>query len=230
MGRFASLSRQASVSNCCLPASGPLPACALLGTLPLMGLFGFFLRGHDHHHVAPVQIRLALDAPEVVEVGSEAPEESLSEFRMLDLTSAEHYGDLHLVAAAQEALDVAALGVEVVVADLGPELYLPHVDVDLLFAGGLAGLLLLVLVLAVVHEASHRRIRVRGDLNEVKVHPLGCVHRLADVLYPQLLAVGRDQPHGTCPDLTVDPRLFFSRYCEPLLSKTKFRGQQPARP
>ena len=60
---------------------------------------------------------------------------------MLQLAAPEHYRDLHLVTATQEALDMPTLGVEVVVADLGPELYLPHVDVDLLFAGGLAGLL-----------------------------------------------------------------------------------------
>jgi hypothetical protein len=41
---------------------------------------------------------------------------------VLDLAPAEHDGDLDLVAAAQEALDVAALGVEVVVADLGRSL------------------------------------------------------------------------------------------------------------
>jgi hypothetical protein len=77
---------------------------------------------------------------------------------MLHLASAEHDSDLHLVAVAQEALDVTAFGVEVVVADLGPELYLADVDVDLLLAGGLAGLFLLVLVLAVVHDPDYRRV------------------------------------------------------------------------
>src|SRR5215213_8366274 len=48
-GRFASLNRQASVSNCCLSASGPLPASAGLGGLTLLRLSGLFLRGHDHY-------------------------------------------------------------------------------------------------------------------------------------------------------------------------------------
>src|SRR5687767_15040542 len=135
-----------SVSKRCLSASGPFPATVGLGvcllslcvlSLCLLGLSGLFLRGHDHYQVAPIQVRLTLDTSELVEVGREPPEEPLSQLGMLDLASAEHDRDLHLVAAAQKALDVAALGVEVVVAYLGPELDLPHVDVDLLLAGGL---------------------------------------------------------------------------------------------
>src|SRR5918998_3441500 len=52
VSRFASSTCQASVSNCCLAASGPLPAFALLGVLDLLGLF---LGGHDHDHVSTVQ-------------------------------------------------------------------------------------------------------------------------------------------------------------------------------
>src|SRR5215210_8971579 len=64
-GRFASVFRQASVSNCCLSASGPLPVPVRLGGL---GLGRLFSRGHDHYHVAPVEVGLALYAPEFVEV------------------------------------------------------------------------------------------------------------------------------------------------------------------
>src|SRR5215212_1505781 len=159
-GRFASVLRQASVSNCCLSASGPLPAPIRLGGLCLGRLlFG----GHDHDHVASV--------------------------------------------------------------DLGPELYLPHVDVDLLFAGRLAGLLFLVFELAVVHHPDHRGVGVGGNFDEVEVGSLPIIHGLANVLDPQLLAVGRDQTHLARPDLTVYSGFFFSRYCAPLLSKTSSRGR-----
>src|SRR5918997_4645710 len=134
------------------------------------------LWGHDHYHVAPVEVRLALDAPEVREVLGEPYEELLTQFRVLHLAPAEHDRDLHLVAVAQEALDVAALGVEVVVADLGPELYLADVDVDLLLAGGLTGLFLLVFVLAVVHDPDYRRGGGPPHPPSVQVGPLGARH------------------------------------------------------
>src|SRR5215207_7420185 len=220
--RFASVGRQASVSNCCLSASRPLPASVRLGGLRLGRLL---FRGHDHYHVAPVQVGLTLYATESVEVAREPPQKPLSELRMLHFESAEHDRDLHLVAAAKKALDVATFGVEVVVAYLGPELYLPHVDVDLLFAGRLTGLLFLVLELAIVHHADHGGVGVRGYLNEVEVGPLAVIHSLADVLDAKLFAVGRDQTHLARPDLTVYSGLFFSRYCAPLLSKTSFRGR-----
>src|SRR5262249_40579146 len=56
------------------------------------------------------------------------------------------------VALVQESLDVALLGVVVVNADLRPELDLLHLDLALVLAGLLRLLLLLVPVLAVVHD------------------------------------------------------------------------------
>src|SRR5918995_3263597 len=220
--RFASVGRNASVSNCCLSASRSFPAFARLGGLRLGGLL---FRGHDHYHVASVQVGLALYATESVEVAREPPQQSLSELGMLHLAPAEHDRDLHFVAASKKAFDVAAFGVEVVVAYLGPELYLPHVDVYLLFAGRLTGLFFLVFELAVVHHADHGRVGVRGYLHEVEVGPLAVIHGLADVLDAKLFSVGRDQTHLARPDLTVNSGLFFSRYCAPLLSKSSFRGR-----
>src|SRR5215210_2931360 len=185
-GPFRLYLSQASVSKCCLSASGPLPASVRLGVLRLhlwaLRLSGFLLRCHDHHHVPAVQVGLALYAPQFVEVACEPPQEPLSQLGMLDLAAAEHYRDLHLVTTPQKALDVATLGIEVVVTYLGPELDLPHVDVDLLLAGGLAGLLFLVLELAVVHHADHGRVGVGGYFHEVQVSPLTVIHSLADVL------------------------------------------------
>src|SRR5215216_159032 len=62
-GRFASVCRQASVSNCCLAASRPFFTSVRLWGLCARSLSGLLLRGHDHYHVA-----LALYASESVEV------------------------------------------------------------------------------------------------------------------------------------------------------------------
>src|ERR687893_2952862 len=141
-----------------LAVGGALLALALSLTLGRGACGQILLGGHYHYHVASVEVRLALDAPEVREALLEPYEELLTQFRVLHLAPAEHNRDLHLVAVAQEALDVAALGVELVGADIIPKLYLPDVDVDLLLTSGFASLFFLVLVLAVIHDPDHRRV------------------------------------------------------------------------
>src|SRR5215210_6608352 len=87
-----------------LAAGSPLPAASCLGS-GLGGLLGvlclliLFPRDHDHHHVAAVEVRLALDAAKVFQVAGEPPKQPLAQLRVLHLAPPEHYGDLHLVAA-----------------------------------------------------------------------------------------------------------------------------------
>src|SRR4051794_41444582 len=82
------------------------------------------------------------------------------------LPAAEHDRDLHLRALVEESLDVSLLGVVVVDADLRPELDLLHLDLALVLAGLLRLLLLLVLVLAVIHDLGDRRVSLGGDFYE----------------------------------------------------------------
>src|SRR3712207_5106178 len=124
---------------------------------------------------------------------------------------------------------MTALGVEVVVTNLGSELYLTDVDVDLLLAGGLAGLFLLVLVLAVVHNPNHRWVRVWRHLHEVEVALLGVIHRVSYVLNSQLIPALRDETHRAGPDLAADPWFFFCGYFAPLLLQQNLRGRQTAK-
>src|ERR671933_1020289 len=165
--RFASLQPQLLYQRVALVA-----ALAVSGALLPSGLASWsrvFPRSHDHDHVAPVEVRLALDAPQVLKIAGKPSKELLTQLRMLYLATAEHDRNLYFVAASQKTLDVPAFGGEVVVAYLRPELYLPHVDVDLLFAGGFASLLLLISILAVVQDPVNRGIRVGCYFHEVHV-------------------------------------------------------------
>src|SRR6202030_2002943 len=84
------------------------------------------------------------------------------------LAAAEEDGRLDLVAVLEEALDVLLLELVVVLVHLRAELDLFHQN-HLLVPPGLArSLLLLVLVLAEIHDAADRRHRRRGDLDEVE--------------------------------------------------------------
>ena len=94
------------------------------------------------------------------------------------LAAAEHDRHLHLVLLLEEALDVAALGLVVVLGDLrassSPARYLL-----LVLAGGLRLLLLVVLVLRVIENAADRRIRLRGDLDQVEIALAGSLEASA---------------------------------------------------
>ena len=92
----------------------------------------------------------------------------------------------------QEALDVALLGVVVVLGDLRAELDLADRDLLLVLAGGLLLLRLLVLVLGVVEHAADRRARLGGDLDQVEVALLRVGERVGGLDDPDLLAVLAD--------------------------------------
>ena len=123
------------------------------------------------------------------------------------LAAAEHDRHLDLVLAEQEALDVALLGVVVVLRDLRAELDLADRDLLLVLARGLLLLGLLVLVLGVVEHAAHGRARVRGDLDQVEIALLRVRKRVGGLHDPDLLAVLADEPHFGHADPVVDPSL-----------------------
>jgi hypothetical protein len=66
-------------------------------------------------------------------------------------------------------------------------------------------LLLLVLVPAVVHDPAHRRIGVRGDLDEIELLLTGDRERLRQRLDPELLSPGPDEQDLAGPYPVVDP-------------------------
>ena len=90
---------------------------------------------------------------------------------------------------------MALLGLVIVDADLRAELDLFDHDDVLMLARQLRLLLLLVLVLRVVHDATHGRARVGGDLDEVEVLVPGKLERVVAVLDPDLLTICANQAH-----------------------------------
>ena len=122
---------------------------------------------------------------------------------MLHLAATEHDGDLDLVTLAEKLLDLAGLRVEVAGSDLRAVLHLLDGDVRGLLAGLFGPLCRLVLVLPVVHDATHGRIRLVRDLDEVEVELLGDRECLGQRTDAQLLAVGSNEPHLTSANTLV---------------------------
>ena len=140
------------------------------------------------------------------EVLREAVEDHLAALGVGHLAAAEHDRDLDLVAPAQEALDVAALGLVVVLGDLRPELDLADVDLLLVLSRRLRLLLLLVLVLRVVEQPGHRRTGVGGHLDQVEVALRRQGERLLGGDDAHLVSLLVDEPHLRHTDPLVDPR------------------------
>src|SRR5450756_2095144 len=125
---------------------------------------------------------------------------------MRHFPSAEEDRRLDLVAVGQEALDVVLLELEIVLVHLRPELDFLDLD-DLLVLSGFAGaLLLLVLVLAEIHDAADRRLRHRRDLDQVQTLLASNGQRLLRRHDAQLLGGVIDDTNFPHPDPFIDPR------------------------
>ena len=138
-------------------------------------------RAEHHRHVAAVLERALLDDAELGELLGEPVEDRDAALGVGHLAAAEHDRDLDLVLVAQEALDVALLGVVVVLRDLGAELDLADRDLLLVLARLLLLLGLLVLVLRVVEHAADGRLGLGRHLDEVEVALLRVAQRVVDL-------------------------------------------------
>src|SRR5438477_12267508 len=84
------------------------------------------------------------------------------------LAAAEENRRLDLVALREEALDVLLLELVIVLIDARPELDLFDLDHLLVLLGLPSALLLLVLILAEVHDPADGRDRRRRDLHQIQ--------------------------------------------------------------
>ena len=164
------------------------------------------LRGPEHHrHVAPVLDRPLLDGADLGELLGEAVEDHHAALGVRDLAAAEHDRDLDLVLVAQEALDMALLGLVVVLRDLRAELDLADRDLLLVLARLLELLGLLVLVLGVVQHAADGRPRLGRDLHEVEIAILRVAQRIGRPHDADLVSGLVDQAYLGHANAIVDP-------------------------
>src|SRR5215216_1258973 len=168
-------------------------------------------RPQQHDHVPPVEERRRFHGADLLDVVGETHQQVTSPLRMARLASPEHDRDLDLRPLVEEADDVALLRLVVVDSDLRPELDLLDVDRNLVLARDLGLLLLLVAVLAVVHDPRDRWVRLRGDLDEVEILPVRVVERFLDRLHSELSAVLVDQTDLRDTDVFVDPAMWNRR-------------------
>ena len=128
-----------------------------------------------------------------------------ADLRVRVFAAAEEDRRLHLVAFAEEALDVLLLELVVVLVDLRPELDFLDLDDLLVLLRRPRALLLLVLVLAEVHDPADRRHGRRRNLHQVQSLASRERERLRRRHDAELLAVVVDDANFAHPDSFVDP-------------------------
>ena len=149
--------------------------------------------GREHHiDLLAKELGLGIGVAHAGEFVEAAFDHGKADLGVGELAAAELEAELHLVAVREELLGMAELRQEIVLGDAGGEL-------DLLdaAAGGLRVTLLLLLlvdVLAEVHDAAHGRRRIGGHLDEVEPYLKREVDGLGRVEDAQLLAFGGDHP------------------------------------
>src|SRR5687767_5099086 len=124
-------------------------------------------RRENHRHRLAFHFRIALDLRDVGEFGGDAVDHGLPQLGMRDLPTAEHEGDLDLVAFSQEATGVSCLRLEVVILDPRAVLDLLEMDHVLLLLGLAGHLGLFELELPIVHDANHGGPRHRRDFDQI---------------------------------------------------------------
>src|SRR3546814_1090581 len=91
-----------------------------------------------------------------------------SELLMGHLATAEADHDLDLVALVKKARDRAELGLVIAIFRRWTEFDFLDLDLLLLFLRSVRGLVLLIKVLAVIHDLEDRRFRVWRNLNQIE--------------------------------------------------------------
>ncbi len=143
--------------------------------------------------VATNELGVGVGVSHAGELGDRALHHVETDLGVRHLTPAELEAHLHLVAMVEKLLGVAQLRLEVVLLDTRGELDLLDLAGRGLRVGGL--LLLLVHVLAEVHDAAHRRRGVGSHLHEVQPVLQREIDGLGGIDDPQLFSLGGDQPH-----------------------------------
>src|SRR3954469_11898762 len=115
-----------------------LPWWRRRASLSVYSVVSVLLGGEDHRHVAPFELRVGLDLPDVGQARGHAVQHGPAQLEVGDLPPAEHHRHLHLVPVSEKFPRVAGLEVEVVVVDAGTVLHFLELD-DVLLLLGRAG-------------------------------------------------------------------------------------------
>lgn len=164
-------------------------------------LFG----GDRAHHATASSLGRGFELAELGEFLDHTFHDLLAFFDMRHLATTKQHRDLDLVLVLQERYGLFDLKVDIVLASLGPQ---PDLFRFRRVTVLVSLLLFLVLVLAIVHDFTDRRLRVRCHLDQIKARFTSFRQRVVGGKYPQLRPiVGNDTDRGNL-DVVVNSRFY----------------------
>jgi len=173
-------------------------------------------RRQDDRHGLSFHEGRPLDGSHVLQIGDDLLQDFATKIGMGNLSTTEYDRDLHLIPVIQEFGDGAGLELQIVVIDLWPQAHSLELR-ELLVALGLALLAsLLILELAIVKYATHRRYSPWRHFHQVHSR-VTCLPQC--VVYSHnalLLAFRPDEAHLAGTNALVDAVLFTDELSPPV--------------
>ena len=163
---------------------------------------------HEHHHAAAFGLGLLVNDALARKRLGEAVMHIEAQIGVRHFAATEPDGYLELVALRQELGGLVDLGVEVVGVDVERQADLLDFHDFLVLLGFFFPFLHFKTVLAVVQDLAHRRLGLRGDLDQVKVLVHGHAQRVARGHDAHLGTIGADQADLLVADALVDLQFF----------------------
>ena len=158
--------------------------------IKIRGLYG----PQDHRHLPAFHLRQLINGSHVAHLLGHVLHHFAPAILVGHHAAEEAHADLDSVPVADELADVAETVLQVMVGDVGGlDPHRLHLHVVLLLARLFFLLLLVVPVLAVIHDPADRRARFGRDFHQVEVGGLSHLHGLGGVDDTDLLAVRADQ-------------------------------------
>lgn len=161
--------------------------------------------GDDHDHAPAFHVGLGLDGADVLDVLDHFREDGDAGLGVHELAAAELNDEAALVAFFEEAADVLGFEVEIVLVGLGPQLDLFELEGGGAAFGGALLLGLLVLIFAVVHDATYGRVGAGRDFDQVESSLLRQAQGISSLHDAHLVAVF-DHSHLRDANALVDPQ------------------------
>lgn len=171
---------------------------------------------HDHQKAAAFKSGRLFDFTHVLQVGSDTLEQRFRYLGMGDFSAAKAHTNLDLGFVEQELARPPQYNGDVVFAGLWPKPDLFDLDFFLHLARLVLFFGAFVLELAKIHQPADWRIRLRRNLDQIRVEFLRHRQRLRTRHYAQLLAINPDDPQLRRSDALIYS-MSLGANCNPLL-------------